>query len=97
MCQHHRVTYGELVLEVLLLRRQLLLLGVEVAEGALLGGEGVEQLVALLVELGVLLLQLLPQLLLLLQGIQRLLCLLLQSLNIGREEDQSVIGGRGAV
>ena len=73
-------THGELVLEVLLLGLQFLLLGVEVAEAALLRGQRVQQLVPLLVQLGVLILQLFAELLFLLQGVECLLGLLLESL-----------------
>ena len=89
--RHKDRTYGELVLEVLLLGLQLLLLGVEVAEAALLRGQRVQQLVPLLVELGVLVLQLLAQLLFLLQGVEGLLGLLLEGLD---EEQGGVMIGR---
>ena len=84
-------THGELVLEVLLLRLQLLLLGVEVAEAALLRGQRVQQLVTLLVQLGVLVLQLFAQLLFLLESVEGLLGLLLEGLEERRKTSDGIV------
>jgi hypothetical protein len=74
------VTHRELSLEVGLLGHELVELVLEVTAAALLHLELHQQVVLLLGQLGVLSLQLLPQLLLLLEGLLGLGCLLFQGL-----------------